>query len=408
MAIIYEQAKYINPANYPDMQVLNPRQRHANWVQEVKKASSYVKEGAMLYLPEAETDQVTDILTDAAKRGIPTELHVDAITWLLQGGKTRLFPRSPFSKTENTPWTKRLNQYFTPFQNAGGELMVHNPAQSVLIKMFPWMQRDHRKGGVVDGKVGDWKDYNYGENSWDMLCYALSTTHPPTVEVLEKQFEYSRFLTPEGKYIDNRPGGDLIVDIPGQPYRFLMDRGDPGRSVMLQRALSIAKYPGPAIFASQYPASGRIANAIVKRSQEGYPTVFITSDENHSQNINKFSPRKLAALKWEATSEGNQLINTVYHHGKVHSKAFLVWTPDGVLGIVGSNNFNEVGILAGTAENGFEFIQDSPVSRNLFDRHLLDIRLQDGHPRPFANTRYEEVFSPQNDKRHFNQSGVII
>lgn len=408
MAIIYEHAKYVNPNHYPDMQVLDPRQRHQKWTEEVNRAKSTLKEGAMLYLPESETNHVTTLLTEAAKRGVSTQLHVDAITWLLQGKKTRLFPRSPFTKTENTPWTNQLTEYFQDFQSAGGQLIIHNPARSALINMFPWMQRDHRKGGVVDGKVGYWKDYNYGENSWDMLCYALSTTHPPTVNVLDQQFEYSRYLTPNGEYIDKRPSGDLVVDIPGQPYRFLMDRGDPGRSIMLQRALAIAKYPGPAIFASQYPAAGRIAHAIKERSKEGYPTVFITSDENYSGNIHKFSPRKLAALKWEEISKGNPLIDTVYHHGKVHSKALLVWTKDGVLGIVGSNNFNEAGIWAGTAENGFEFFQDSKVARNLFDRHLVDIRQQDGHPRPFANTRYEEVFSPQNDKRHFNQSGVII
>lgn len=408
MAIIYEKANYINPDKYPDIQVLSPRQRHQQWAKNVSEASRYIKEGSMLYLPEPETNQVTSALTDAAKRGVSTQLHVDAITWLLQGGKTRLFPRSPFTKIDDTPWTNHLTEYFQDFQSAGGQLLIHNPARSMLVKMFPWIQRDHRKGGVVDGLVGDWKDYNYGENSWDMLCYALSTTHPPTVQVMEKQFEYSRYLTPNGDYVDKRPSGDLIIHIPGQPYQFLMDRGDPGKSVMLKQALKIAKYPGPAIFASQYPASGRIAHAIQDRSKEGYPTVFITSDENYSGNIRTFSPRKLAALKWEASSQDNPLIDTVYHHGKVHSKALLVWTPDGVLGIVGSNNFNEVGIGAGTAENGFEFTGDSQVSRNLFDRHLIDIRLQEGHPHPFANTRYEEIFSPQNEKRHFKQSGVVI
>lgn len=173
-----------------------------------------------------------------------------------------------------------------------------------------------------------------------------------------------------------------------------MDRGDIGRSVMLNTVRNLTKISGPAIFASQYPVSGRMAGAIIKRAKREQPTLIITSDENDPRKLKGFSGRKLAVDQWEKDTKDNSYIATVFHHGYVHSKAYLVLTSKGVFEIIGTNNFNEVGIWAGTQENGIYLKESSILGRKFFDRHLEDIRLQDGQRMPFKGTRFELVYTP--------------
>ena len=386
MPIVYERMGYQNPENFPPPVVQSPWQRHHDWVTHLNNAEKYVAESTMFWLPALETDLFNHELMLLAKKGtVSTNLHVGAINGMAPGGKhLTLFPKNPFfdKNAPNPQAWKQLEADCNHMRESGVHMFINNPPRNFIARMFPHFQTDHRKVGVVDTTVGWFKDFNKGEDSYDMLTYAIRFMHPPTVQALKDQIAYSRYLNDEGEYIDRRPSGDLRVEIPGQPFELLMDRGDPGKSVMMDSVLLEAKRDGLAIHASQYPISGRMSRAIIERSKRGQDTIVVTSDVNcpelSLQMLRKgqISGRALAALKWKYDTENNPYIRTVFHDGYVHSKAFLVLNEQGVFGIVGTNNFNEVGIIGGTQEYGFRFFAPSDLACQLYIRHLTDVRLQ--------------------------------
>ena len=410
MAFIRESVGYADPSKYPSPEVQNPWQKHMRWAAAMHQAQSSALVTTMMWRgDEFEAQATLDELKKTAIRGISTALHIDDLNRInFTGDRMSLLPKNPFSR-RSQDWKKEFTQMCEQIRGMGITLNVSNPARTKWEESLPYVHRDHRKVSLIDADVKDdlpskvawFKDYNYGGNSYDRLCYGIEFRHPPTVEAIRRIASYSSFLDKDGHFINNRPAADVVIDIPGQPYKMVMDKGDIGpSSVMMDIALNIATLPGPAIFATQYPPSLRIAWAIQARAERGDPTLVITSSENDPNNMKGLSARRMAAVKWQRATQDNPNISTFYHYGSVHSKILSVMLldsrgkPKGAVGIVGTNNFNEVGIFGGTPEFGIYMPEPSPLSNQLYFRHLDDLRAQEGYPMPYTGTDHERFFDP--------------
>lgn len=329
------------PPSYLDEQNLTPSERlsHPLGNFEVLTPSDYLEEltvginqaqrrvllQAMIYEWGQTTQQVNDALKSAKERGVEVEIHYDDFTNL----------------TASEDLQKKNEAMFAELEKAGIKVVLTNLAKNLFDRIVPYRGRNHRKIIVVDD-VAYLGGLNFAEIEYSRPDFMVRITDPV---IVEKLANHSQQIN------ENRPKEDN-EDRCNEETVLLVDSGQPGKSIIYDRAVALIGQANEVKLTTQLVPTGRLLEALLKASrQQANVSLIVSNPDAIRPGLGKFI-NELQYVWHDLVGKLPPGLN--FDPCWVHAKLLIIkgkregcqWAA----AIIGSHNFDERGVRAGTEE----------------------------------------------------------
>ncbi|MCA9338796.1 phosphatidylserine/phosphatidylglycerophosphate/cardiolipin synthase family protein [Candidatus Saccharibacteria bacterium] len=314
--------------------LLTSREYLKDVTSEIRKAQKRVHSLTLIITQDSETKGLVKAIKKAAKRGIATNIVIDAFTYSELGGA--FSPR----KKQATP-SRATTNMLLDFANVGAKTYVLNNG----VKLNPFSGVTHIKWFVIDDIVycfGGTNLYKKGIQSTDYMFKVRDKKLADTlVHEQEKIVACDKNKTEYAGLRIKFPFGDLLID-----------SGKKNDSFIYKRACELAAQSKEVLFVSQYCPTGKLVNYLKNTPSKIY-----------------FNPPKIAAdINGKLLIKSSMLrtnLKTIYKKDTyIHAK-FIIFTlkDDTKIAITGSHNFAYSGVKLGTKEVALETADEKIVAQ---------------------------------------------
>lgn len=305
------------------------------------KAKKRIVVAAMGVLWGNKTDPIFYEISQALQRGVQVHIMLDSYTrfWSNKPGQPRSV-RLRYKKTKIL---------LEELQQAGAHISVVGK-----IGLNPFKGRCHIKITVVDDHSFSFGGINFNDESFDNQDYLLYAKNTELAECLAQLV--SRISGPQ------RPLTDAELPF-ANGQSILFDGGEPGHSIIYDRALELTAQAKRVWYVSQMTPNG----LLVKAMQHTDTTFF----------FNLPSIMEVPSSWGQAFDQQRfRLVNSYTGQGYIHAKFMLFELTDGRRALLsGSNNFNYRGVAYGTQEIAL-YSTDKKLWQQLHDYLTKHISVQ--------------------------------
>lgn len=300
-----------------EWKLLGAEDYYQTLLKEVPKAKKRVVIAAMAMLWGERTAPIFVMLQDALDRGVKVTILLDNFTRL-----TNLLGLRPSSSGK-----ERLRQTFRTLEGLSGQgAKVHLFGK---IGLIPHKGRCHVKVAVIDDTSYSFGGVNFIDEALANTDYMLMSKNPEVADCLEQLV---------GKICKTRPplaDGEVKM---GKDTSILFDGGQPGRSLIYERACELTSQAKRVYFASQMVPSGELARLLHETDSIVY--------SNRPEQL-----PSLGGLAQAFDQQKYRVDNSYTGPGFIHAKFMLFEMPNGrKVALSGSHNFSYRGVSFGTQE----------------------------------------------------------
>jgi hypothetical protein len=257
-------------------------------------------------------------ISAALERGVRVSIVADVFS------RSRMTRESGRSWSEHRKIVKQTNRVLKQLRQEGAHVSLFGH-----LGLNPFKGRCHVKITVIDDLVFSFGGINFTSGSFRSADYMLSTEHVQLADMLCALAE--KIAT------DRPPLADMEIELDTKNM-VLFDGGVPGKSVIYERCVELARRATHIYYVSQMVPSGSLAQVL-----KGVP---------YDAYFNRPSQSGFF-LKLSLYVDGfiNKVTNLYKRDRFIHAKCILFELDDGTKAIVsGSNNFSWRGIVYGTQE----------------------------------------------------------
>ncbi len=313
----------------------NPHEFLDDYILHASKATQRVWIQAMVFEVGAVSDRLTEVLIAAARRGCDVRFQVDWNSSQYVDGDLRMGPQFDLKKRAYADQVHKANEnFFAQLRKEGIRVTILN-SPLIIARLFPIYRRNHTKLYISDN-VGWMGGMNLYDEAFENVDFMVRFEDPRVVSAFISQFEQVN---------ERRPKQNYSIDC-AEGYRFIVDSGKNGESLIYDMALEDVRSARESIeFISQIVPEGVLLEIFLQKAAKGIPVRIVTSSRNEKQF--KSYPQKYFYDVFKKRVMGNQNIYFTHLLKTVHAKLIIV---DGKIGLFGSHNFVEQGVLLGTEE----------------------------------------------------------
>lgn len=306
-----------------------------DFIVRASKATSRIWVQAMVFEVGAVSEQFAEVLIGAARRGCDVRFQVDWNSSQYVDGDLRLVPQLDLKKRAYADQVHEANEaFFTRLRQEGVKVTILN-SPLIIARLFPIYRRNHTKLYIVDS-VGWMGGMNLYDEAFDNIDFMVRFDDSRIVSAFIAQYEQVN---------ERRPKDNYAVDCM-EGYQFIVDSGKTGDSLIYDSALDAVRSAKVSIdFISQIVPEGVLLEVFAQKAMVGIPVRIITSSRNEKQF--KSYPQKYFYDQFKKRVMGNSHIYFTHLLKTVHAKLIII---DGKIGMFGSHNFVEQGVLLGTEE----------------------------------------------------------
>lgn len=291
---------------------------------EAKKARLRVYALTLIITDDASTRAAIKSIHQAVRRGVETNIAIDAFTYSELGG---LF--SPLKKRKEA--SRIATDMLSKLSDAGAKTHILNDKP----KLNPLSGVTHIKWLVIDNIVYCFGGTNLYEKGARSLDYMLKTKNKNLADALVKEQKEIILRDQEDCQYEG-----LSLDISGG--KLLIDSGKKGDSLIYQRACELARQSKEILFVSQYCPTGELASLLKNIPSKIY-----------------FNPPKITKKETRLFIKASMLktgLKTLYEKDVyIHAKFIIFSLKTGQkVTITGSHNFSYSGVTQGTKEVALE------------------------------------------------------
>lgn len=297
----------------PSFTLVDAADYYTALTKEVPKAKKRIVLAAMRILSGPKTDVVLTELSKAAKRGVRVSVLIDNYTRL-----------APLKLNASRASVQRVYQLLEEVEKNGGTVHYFGS-----IGLNPFKGRCHIKATVVDDVTYTFGGVNFEDALFKKADYMLRSESPEVATCVEQLIERIGNITPP---ITN---GEVTL---APNTHVLFDGGQPGNSIIYERACELAAQAKKIYYVSQMAPSGQLGSLLM----EGNSTCYFNRPEQMELPDawgQAFDQQKL------------RLPNKYTKDTYIHAKFILFELPSGrKAALTGSNNFSYRGVAYGTQE----------------------------------------------------------
>lgn len=325
--------------------VLNQQEFLIDFGHEAQKASEVFT--AVMTLEAGNVgSQVIDIFRNAPEDAKKTVVF-DAFSNMVSGGLI-LTPYAyvPGMKKEVKKRRKDQADMMTELETTGTEVRVINEPHGIKDKLFPFTGRSHLKISYVVKEDRTQTAYIHSSNHNDGISaeVAVKFTGHHAEKIIE---EYD-------KIIDTPPNEDYSKQLTDDLWIFV-DSGQPGKSIILDKAVSLAEEAQTSIHAcSQLPPSGEFAKVLSEANRIGKFVEAISTRRHTERPVysdNNMMYLVSAAARLSSFTKGYSFPLNLDPFRNVHVKLLLIDVfTENPQAFFGSHNYADSGVKAGTRE----------------------------------------------------------
>lgn len=329
-----ERPKYQNPEIQSPLEFVSDFARHARSSKE--RVWAQCMDVEMGHAPGI----ILHALGVAAKHGADVRLTMDDFATVIVNDRIKAVPKFGEDALYQRFLETADKEMFQELEKDGVLITVTN--RSKLASVFPFIGRNHMKIFIADNTVW-FGGVNIASDHFEKADFMVKIQDKVVANELAEVFSQVNENKPEHDYEKRITDG----------YTLLVDRGDRGKSIILDEALHMIDGSEETIsYISQLPPSGEVLKRLIQKANLGVKVDVITQSVKHLQS-NRIPFGLLAKrsfLKFQRETADAQNISMHHfegHHGKVHAKMILV---DGKEALWGSHNLDEAGVKVGTQE----------------------------------------------------------
>ncbi|MDQ3099187.1 MAG: phosphatidylserine/phosphatidylglycerophosphate/cardiolipin synthase family protein [bacterium] len=290
---------------------------------------------AMVFEVGAVSERLCQVLIDAARRGCDVRFQVDWNSSQYVDGELRLLPEFDLKKRTYADKVHKTNENFYAVLRAAGVSVTILNSPFIIARLFPIYKRNHTKLYIADG-MGWMGGMNLYDEAFDNIDFMVRFDDSRIVSALIAQFEQVN---------QNKPKKNYAIKL-SENYTFLADSGRNGESIIYDTALEcIDGAIKSIVFVSQIVPEGVLLERLLLKAAAGIPITIITSPRGENQ-FRKY-PQKYFYDQFKKLVANNPNIHFTHLLNTLHAKLILV---DSRIGLFGSHNFVEQGVLLGTEE----------------------------------------------------------
>lgn len=326
---------------------------------ETDRAKNRVWTQAM-YVADSDhaTGSVGQMLINAAKRGLDTRFQADTYSFMVDASGFPLWTKDPMILREKNTLIERKGQMYKDLETNGVSVTYINPPKGIKDILIPYQGRNHIKMTLIDdiAYLGGLNLYDTGFGAADFM---VKITDKTIVDALAQQFEMVNEQKPEHDYEVTAQNGQL---------KLLVDRGQPGESIILDQATNLvnkAKFSVQLL--TPFTPSGSFLKALHAADARGISVDVISCDpailkrtEAVSDILNQINTARMKL-------SGKNIPIRYLTDQKLHAKLLII---DRQIAILGSHNFAQEGVRQGTEEIALETTHTALV-QNLVDYFQL-------------------------------------
>ncbi len=324
-----------------DFSLLDTEKYHSRLLATLPKAKKRIVLAAMGVLCGNKTDAIFHEIEKAQRRGVQVHILLDAYT-----GFAARKPGQPRGMWIRYKKTKPLLE---ELQKAGAHVSMVGK-----IGFNPFKGRCHVKITVVDDHCFSFGGINFTDESFDNQDYMLYTQNTDLADCLEQLV--ARIGGPRRPL----PNAELLL---ADNQSILFDGGEPGHSIIYDRALALTVQAKKVWYVSQMAPNNLLARALQRTDTSFF--------------FNQPAYMEVPANWGQAFDQQRfRLVNSYTGTGYIHAKYMLFDLTDGTKALLsGSNNFNYRGVAYGTQEIAL-YSTDVKLWQRLFDYLTRQISVQ--------------------------------
>lgn len=315
-----------------DLSVLTPAEFIEDIKFEAKKAKKMIWMQAMFAEPGEVTRDLLGIFQNADK-STDKRFYTDYFGLLTAEAGTNIFGQLFFfTKSGEKVRKNRIEKkvFFSKLKDAGVTLRFTNPP-NILIKMFPYAGRNHRKITIIDDIVYI-GGVNFSDGDLLNIDFMVKFKNEKVALALAKLF-----------IEDNYPpqNTEIIID---EETKILLDAGIFNDSIIYNETVKCAQSAKTSIlFISQLGPDGRYLRTLRKASKKGIDVKVIVPLRNAFNKVflmlHRMNDMVMEIFRGD--------IRVLKYPGAIHAKLIIV---DGKYALFGSHNFTNKGVLMKTNE----------------------------------------------------------
>jgi cardiolipin synthase A/B len=304
-------------------------------IEKAQTAKRFIGLQAMVFEFGHAMDLVSPVLVEAAARGVDVQIHMDWVSSRYVDGTLDIFPNFDRKRAIYKLSAQKENRRVFDGLRAKGIKVTEMNIPLLIARFFPVYRRNHSKLYVVDDFV--WMGgVNFFDDAFNYKDFMVRFDRSDIVQVLSDQF----FRTDTKRR-------EINTDIELPPdYTFVVDSGKNGKSLIYEKAIGIlAEAKEKIVFVSQLVPEGKLLRTLLEKARAGVQVTILTSRERDSAFV-KF-PHNLSYQSFRKKIIGVKNLQFVHYPDKIHAKLIVV---DDEVGVFGSHNFVDAGVLLGTEE----------------------------------------------------------
>lgn len=304
-----------------NMELVAAHQYKTRLIDDIANAKTRVVIMAMGMTWGRGTEALFKSLLTAQRQGVQVRLVYDRYSWL------------PFAFHKFLPHpqvfaaVRHMQNYTRLLTEAGGLVTVVGKGWSPN----PFARRMHAKVTIVDDIVYTFGGVNFTGDSFGYSDYMWSAVDPKLAQTLNELV----------LRVEKEPTFEDVIIPLAEGSTLLFDGGTPGKSIIYERACTLATHAVKVHYVSQMCPSGRLATALKDKSECYFNTPSQTSG--------------MSKIGIMLDQRSHKVINAYRRQAYIHAKFMLFEMPDGTkILLSGSNNFSWRGVAFGTKEIAIE------------------------------------------------------
>ena len=335
-------------------QVLTPTEFIIDWRASAKKARRRVWLECMNFQKGHAPSLVQQVLFEASDNGLDVRANIDAFSDETFNAMPVWFPT--FGKKGEQTLRALDRKMKVDLKESKVKVTTVNPDSKrfglkIPAKIAPFMGRNHVKIYIIDDVVW-FGGINISPEAFENADLVVRFEDPEIVKALSELFTQVN---------ENRPTSDYRKTI-NSDYTLLVDRGDSGKSLILDEAKEMVSASNEKIeYLSFSPPGGEMLKEIMERAKNGVRVDIVLSKmsqyESDGSPVGFWLNRKFKKFS-EKISRIENIYVFHYPEGNVHGKLLIV---DGKTALFGSHNFAELGVVFGTQEASIETTDSSLI-----------------------------------------------
>ncbi len=335
-------------------QVLTPTEFIIDWRASAKKARRRVWLECMNFQKGHAPSLVQQVLFEASDNGLDVRANIDAFSDETFNAMPVWFPT--FGKKGEQTLRALDRKMKVDLKESKVKVTTVNPDSKrfglkIPAKIAPFMGRNDVKIYIIDDVVW-FGGINISPEAFENADLVVRFEDPEIVKALSELFTQVN---------ENRPTSDYRKTI-NSDYTLLVDRGDSGKSLILDEAKEMVSASNEKIeYLSFSPPGGEMLKEIMERAKNGVRVDIVLSKmsqyESDGSPVGFWLNRKFKKFS-EKISRIENIYVFHYPEGNVHGKLLIV---DGKTALFGSHNFAELGVVFGTQEASIETTDSSLI-----------------------------------------------